>query len=274
MGADLSRGRVRGETMECPLHGWRFDTSGKCTLVPALKDPPCNARLLSLACKEKYNIIFVFWGERPTFELPFPPHMKGELLCSTPHTLDIATEFHTPSLNTFDVQHFERIHNRRFTTEPDITCLNRFQLRIDYKAEILTRRWVDYVMSMLGPPHTTVTIDCWGSSMLLLRNLETGFGGLVSMMPRQSGQSRVFIVGLKEQPGGSRFPRRLANRILVSLAALLMRGFLKPDVNALTNMRPSKGCWVDNLDAGVLVYWNYWQQLPRWDGKQVTTNNS
>jgi nitrite reductase/ring-hydroxylating ferredoxin subunit len=274
MGADLAQGSVRGETIECPLHGWRFATSGRCTLIPCLTDPPANIGLHSLACQERYNVIFAFWGEQPAFALPSPPQMEGELFCSTPHTLDIATDYHTPSLNTFDVQHFERIHNRRFIAEPDITRVNRFQLRIDYQAEILKRRWVDYIMTMLGPPRTNVTIDCWGSSMLLLRNQETRFGGLVSMLPREAGQSRVFIVALRARHTKSRIPWRVTNRVLVSLAAMLMRGFLKPDVKAITHMRPFRGSWIDELDAGAQTYWDYWKQLPRWDGKPTVTKNS
>lgn len=273
MGADLAQGSVCGETIECPLHGWRFDTSGRCTRVPGLANPPRNIHLHSLICEERYNVIFAYWGNQPAFELPFPPRMECELFCSTPHTLNIATEYHTPSLNTFDIQHFERIHNRRFTAAPDITRVNRFQLRIDYEAEILKKRWVDYIMSMLSPTRTSVTIDCWGSSMLLLRNRDTRFGGLVSMLPREAGQSRVFIVAFKTQRTNAPVSWRVTNRVLVGLAAVLMRGFLKPDEKAITNMRPFRGCWIDELDAGAQMYWDYWKQLPRWDGKPFIKND-
>lgn len=34
--ARLSSGRIVGDRLECPYHGWRFDGSGRCTLVPSL----------------------------------------------------------------------------------------------------------------------------------------------------------------------------------------------------------------------------------------------
>ena len=106
MGADLAQGRVHGESIECPMHGWRFAASGRCLQVPGLSGPPPDIHLHSLVCKERYNVIFAYWGKQPAFDLPDPPRMECELFCSTPHTLNIATEYHTPSLNTFDIQHF------------------------------------------------------------------------------------------------------------------------------------------------------------------------
>lgn len=35
-GVALSEGRVMGDCIECPYHGWRFDTAGRCTHVPSL----------------------------------------------------------------------------------------------------------------------------------------------------------------------------------------------------------------------------------------------
>ena len=269
MGADLAQGRVHGDTIECPLHGWRFDSNGQCRHIPGLSRTPRHIRLHGLVCEERYNLIFAYWGIQPGFTLPFPPQMSRELICSTPHTLDIATEYHTPSLNTFDIQHFERIHNRRFTTAPDIDHMNRYQLRIAYEAEILKHRWVDYVLSILSPARTRVTIDCWGSSLLLLSNADTGFGGLVGMLPETTGQCRVFTVAFKSGHSHSPASRRITDRMLVGLAGVLKRSFLKPDVKAIQNMRPFRGYWVEELDAGAIMYWDYWQQLPRWDGKPL-----
>jgi len=267
MGADLGRGQVQGEALECPLHGWRFTTSGRCIHIPGLPQPPADIALHSLVCRERYGVIFAFWGGRPAFELPTPPGMDEELVSSAVFTLDMEMEYHTPSLNTFDIQHFERIHNRRFVSKPDITLLGEFCLRIDYEAEILKKRWVDHVMAVVSSANTKVTIDCWGSSMLFLRNEKTGFGGLVTMLPVETGQSRVFIVALKQRRVGASLTGRVFDRIFVGLAAQLMRSFLHSDVRAITHMRPFRGYWIDGLDDGAQRYWDYWQQLPRWDGE-------
>ncbi|TMJ48091.1 MAG: Rieske 2Fe-2S domain-containing protein, partial [Alphaproteobacteria bacterium] len=35
-GMPLSAGRFDGQEVECCYHGWRFDTGGNCTAIPAL----------------------------------------------------------------------------------------------------------------------------------------------------------------------------------------------------------------------------------------------
>ncbi len=34
-GAALSIGKIQADHLQCPFHGFEFDSSGKCTLVPA-----------------------------------------------------------------------------------------------------------------------------------------------------------------------------------------------------------------------------------------------
>ena len=35
-GGDLARGQVVGGALQCPYHGWTFDTAGRCTRMPPL----------------------------------------------------------------------------------------------------------------------------------------------------------------------------------------------------------------------------------------------
>lgn len=39
-GMPLSFGRFDGDRVECPYHGWQFDTKGRCQRIPALPDEP------------------------------------------------------------------------------------------------------------------------------------------------------------------------------------------------------------------------------------------
>ena len=39
MGADLSRGRVEGDSLACPFHDWRWNGEGKCTAIPYAEPP-------------------------------------------------------------------------------------------------------------------------------------------------------------------------------------------------------------------------------------------
>ncbi|MCU7805930.1 MAG: Rieske 2Fe-2S domain-containing protein [Candidatus Thiodiazotropha sp. (ex Lucinoma borealis)] len=266
MGADLVQGGVNENSIECPLHGWRFSRMGVCDHIPALKKSLPHIETKSLPCYESYGIIFVFWGENPEYELPLPPQMEGDLICSHVHTIELETEHHTPCLNTFDLQHFERIHNRRFVERPKIFSQYGVHLQIEYKAAIIKRRWSDYIMAWIGPSNTRVVIDCWGSSLLMLYNRDTKIGGMVAMLPIEHNQSRVFILAAKEEHGKRSIIRGFLDQITVGLGAFLMKGFLQPDLSALTNMQPYDGKLIDGLDDAAQLYWDYWQQLPRWAG--------
>src|ERR1700744_3391063 len=46
-GTALSLGRVAGDEIVCPYHGWRYGADGRCTAIPQKKDPavvPARAR--------------------------------------------------------------------------------------------------------------------------------------------------------------------------------------------------------------------------------------
>src|SRR4026209_1474858 len=70
MGADLARGRVIGERLQCPLHEWEYSPSGMCEHIPATAAVPGRARQMSLVCKEQYGMVFGFLGGVPTFDYP------------------------------------------------------------------------------------------------------------------------------------------------------------------------------------------------------------
>jgi len=56
----LSRGRVLGETLECPYHGWRFDRAGHCTLIPGRAEPPkASHAAVSYPTRTHQGMLFV-----------------------------------------------------------------------------------------------------------------------------------------------------------------------------------------------------------------------
>jgi phenylpropionate dioxygenase-like ring-hydroxylating dioxygenase large terminal subunit len=81
-GASLALGSCRGDVIACPQHGWEFDGSGRCTLVPAgirtPTDPPKRARVPSYPVQEKYGLLHVFLGDLPEAERPALPDIMPE----------------------------------------------------------------------------------------------------------------------------------------------------------------------------------------------------
>jgi phenylpropionate dioxygenase-like ring-hydroxylating dioxygenase large terminal subunit len=73
--APLSRGRVIGETIECPYHGWRFDGTGRCRAIPGLLEEVPNVVVPPHAVRESNGLIFVSPAS-PRGE-PYPGILSG-----------------------------------------------------------------------------------------------------------------------------------------------------------------------------------------------------
>jgi vanillate O-demethylase monooxygenase subunit len=78
-GTALSLGRVVGDQLMCPYHGWRYGTDGRCKAIPQLADPtkvPAKARVASYRCQERYGLLWVAMDE-PRWPLPEIPEFES-----------------------------------------------------------------------------------------------------------------------------------------------------------------------------------------------------
>ena len=72
-GGALGKGRIKGDGVQCPYHGWEFAGDGQCTLIPSLgagQTPPARAKVDSYPTEERYGIVFAFLGDLPADERP------------------------------------------------------------------------------------------------------------------------------------------------------------------------------------------------------------
>jgi 3-ketosteroid 9alpha-monooxygenase subunit A len=75
MGGDLSRGEIKGDSIACPFHDWRWNGAGKCTEIPYAKRVPRRARTRSWICEERNKQLFVWHdpeGIAPTDDVAIP----------------------------------------------------------------------------------------------------------------------------------------------------------------------------------------------------------
>src|ERR1700722_863941 len=78
-GTALSLGRVVGDRLMCPYHGWQYRADGVCALIPQLADPtrvPGKARVAAYRCREAFGLIWVAIDE-PRWDLPEVPELKN-----------------------------------------------------------------------------------------------------------------------------------------------------------------------------------------------------
>ena len=72
-GGALGNGKVNGDCVACPYHGWEFAGDGKCTRLPTKPDEqamPARAKVDSYPVEERYGIVFAFLGDAPEDERP------------------------------------------------------------------------------------------------------------------------------------------------------------------------------------------------------------
>jgi len=72
-GGSLAGGKIKGDCVQCPYHGWQFDAEGNCTKIPSLgKDAsiPGRTRIDAYPVEEKYGMVFAFLGDLAENERP------------------------------------------------------------------------------------------------------------------------------------------------------------------------------------------------------------
>jgi phenylpropionate dioxygenase-like ring-hydroxylating dioxygenase large terminal subunit len=75
-GGSLAGGKVHGDCISCPYHGWQFDEQGACVKIPANRAGlpiPKKARVDTYPVVERYGYVFVFLGDLPEAERPPMP---------------------------------------------------------------------------------------------------------------------------------------------------------------------------------------------------------
>jgi len=113
-GVALSTGKLIGDHLQCPFHGFEFAASGECTLIPAngLNGPiPKAMRVGTYPAREKYGFIWMWWGEPRDVlpEIPFFDSIDESFGYSTIRD-HWKTHYSRAIENQLDVLHLPFIH--------------------------------------------------------------------------------------------------------------------------------------------------------------------
>lgn len=168
-GASLSLGRVHGDELECPYHGWRFAPDGRCVAIPATPSfqPPAGHAARAWQTVERHGLVWVAPVSAGDAE-PFAPPPLAELpprrvLCGP---FDVATSAPRVVENFLDTAHFGIVHEGGLG-ERDHLEVPDYEVRADalgrpgvphYRAwqpqassAATCGAWIDYRYQLLSP---------------------------------------------------------------------------------------------------------------------------
>ncbi|AII17149.1 putative phaeophorbide a oxygenase [Aureococcus anophagefferens virus] len=87
--APLSQGRIEGDCIQCPYHGWEFNSSGSCTKIPQLNDKPSNSiNVDTIPLYITYDLIWGFFDFNITGEFGLRSNTPDKLHSNLEFTKD------------------------------------------------------------------------------------------------------------------------------------------------------------------------------------------
>jgi phenylpropionate dioxygenase-like ring-hydroxylating dioxygenase large terminal subunit len=123
-GASLSRGKIKGASLQCPYHGWEWaGKDGACTRIPSLNDQsqiPDRARIPAFPARVQWGLVWTVL-EEPLTEIPKLPWFAEEAMAwrhGTPFELPVG--FGLMIENFRDVAHFAFVHQATLGAIPEI----------------------------------------------------------------------------------------------------------------------------------------------------------
>lgn len=123
-GASLSMGKVEGESIQCPYHGWEWaGGDGTCTRIPSLPDQSQiapRARVPAFPAREQWGLVWTVLDE-PLGELPTLPWFDaGEWTWGHGTPFELPVGFGLMIENFRDVSHFAFVHQATLGAMPEV----------------------------------------------------------------------------------------------------------------------------------------------------------
>lgn len=110
-GAKLSLGRLIDDKLECPFHGFQFNTEGRCAYVPELQKPALNLCAHTFQVQEKHGFVWINWRKDENTQTNIPWfHGKTEHLYSHCLTETWNVHFTRSVENQLDFSHLCFVH--------------------------------------------------------------------------------------------------------------------------------------------------------------------
>lgn len=259
MGADLGKGQVVGEELQCPYHHWRYGCQGSCTHIPGGGPIPRFARQRTYPVEERHGHIFIFNGREPLFPLPF---VLGEepdnFVAGKPFRYVADCTWYMNAVHAFDRQHFAAVHDRKLLTPPSIDCPAPFARRNSYRAEVVGDSIFDRLLRTFVGRTVDITLTIWGGTFAVItarfERLQSAF--LMSMLPLEDGQTLCEGIVLTRRSSLPHF-----DRMSLAVRRLFTHGYLADEARLLRGTRYQRRSLTER-DQDMIDFFTWVVELP------------
>lgn len=262
MGADLTRGRIVGDRLRCPLHGWTYGRDGGCTYLEG-GERQAAVRLGTLAVTESGGIVFVWPGPAPDWPFPAVLDLRSPR-AARPRCERMPCPMEAIGLNGFDIWHYGIVHRRRVRPDAQVRSSHPQHLGLTFTADVLPGRFYDDLLIRAGFGELSVELDYWGGNLIFVRNRSGGYFALIALRPDGEGHCRIYLGVFAERRRGAGGAALQGGLLEVYRQVAWM--FLRSDIPALGGMRPREGALVAGKDDIAKAFWRWWNGLPRIGG--------
>jgi phenylpropionate dioxygenase-like ring-hydroxylating dioxygenase large terminal subunit len=257
-GGSLAEGRVEGDCIECPYHGWQYDGDGICRLIPSLgtAGKVGQRRVDAYPTVEKYGLVFAFLGDLPESERP-PIMAIPEWGQDGWRPTSIRTEWDIDYLrsmeNAVDPAHNEFVH----TTHIQRQKSKAFQVP---DLELIDSEWgTAFHIEMPAPPLTDEKMrEVAKLDKPSIFHIKAGVHGVSSFWtyiqpnpqflrhsyffetPVDKGRTRIFFVDLRNNMLDAEDDERVIymDKLVMDQDGKVMHG-IRPRIPPLSNIRES-----------------------------------
>jgi phenylpropionate dioxygenase-like ring-hydroxylating dioxygenase large terminal subunit len=126
LGAHLGvNGKVVGEAIQCPFHGWQFGAGGECVKIPYCEDIPSRARVIDWHACETNGEIYLWYhpcNEAPQWQVPTIEELGNEHWTAPRYAeFEVPTHVQDIAENSCDPEHFQYVHLQENTPPSTVT---------------------------------------------------------------------------------------------------------------------------------------------------------
>jgi nitrite reductase/ring-hydroxylating ferredoxin subunit len=262
LGADLGRGRVVGESIQCPFHGWCYGVDGCCTSIPAVADIPRFARQTSYPAVERHGLVFFFNGREPLFPLPFFSEAEPEdYVPGLPFRFVGECTWYMLASNGFDGAHFASVHDRVMIGPASVDCPAEFARRYSYTARVTGQSLADRFIRLVLGDVVKVNITNWGGPLILVAGRFRRARSLMLIATQPLPPDRTLVETVVFAPRTRSVFGRMLQPLGLRVRRWLTQKFLQDDVDRLSGIRYSPHTMIE-ADRDLMEFFGWISTLP------------